>query len=169
MTAAGKIYAGSRILAADIRGVAPLSAYKGADQPLASNIVLQDDDDLLIAGLEANAVYAFKLDLGYNGGTLGSSDIKLGWMVPSGATMAYVLYGNTTPGGVATNGFWETETSNPALGTNGTGTPIGAILEGTIAMSSTPGTLQLQWAQQTSSATATTVLKGSVLLAWQVQ
>lgn len=168
MTAAGRIYAGSRLTAAMVQAVAPLSAYKSQVEIVTSSTVLQNDDALLLPELQADAVYMFICVLGYNGGTLGSSDIKLAWLLPSGAVMSYALYGNTTSG-AATNGYWETQTSIPALGTNGTGTPIGAVMAGTVATSATPGAMQLQWAQHTSSATPTTVLQGSVLGAWQVQ
>lgn len=166
MTAPSQIFAGGRILAAAVRGVAPLSAYKSIDEAVTSSTTLQNDDALLLS-LQANAVYYFTLVLGYKGAASGTGDIKFGWAFPSGAVMAYALYGNNA--GVATNGFWETQTSVPALNSLGTSTPVGAVAQGTIAVSSTPGTLQLQWAQHTSSATATTVLTGSVLLAWQVQ
>jgi hypothetical protein len=52
-----------------------------------------------------------------------------------------------------------------AFGTNGTTTLMAAELSFTLVTSSTAGNLQLQWAQNTSNATATTVKAGSVLTA----
>jgi hypothetical protein len=166
MTAAGQAYAGSRLTAAMLQGIAPLSAYKGTSQPLASNATLQNDSALAIP-LQANAVYSFLLILGYNGAS-GAGNLKFGWALPSLSSMGYSLYGNTT-GGSATDGPWETASSVPALGTSGTGTNLGAVAQGTVSTGSTQGPMQLQWAQNTSNTTATTVLAGSVLLAWQVQ
>lgn len=166
MTAFGQVQAGSRLFAAMAQGVAPLSAYKGTSQLVTSSTTLTNDTALAIE-LQANAVYSFALILGYNGAS-GAGNLKFGWALPSLATMGYSLYGNTT-GGSATDGPWETGSSVPALGTSGTGTSLGAVAQGAIATGSTAGPMQLQWAQNSSSSTATTVLAGSVLLAWQVQ
>lgn len=166
MTAAGQVYAGSRLTAAMLQGVAPLSAYKGTSQLVTSSTTLVSDSALAI-GLQANAVYSFILVLGYNGAS-GAGNLKFGWALPSGSSMGYSLYGNST-GGSATDGPWETASSVPALGTSGTGTNLGAVAQGTVSTGSSAGDMQLQWAQNSSSSTATTVLAGSVLLAWQVQ
>jgi hypothetical protein len=164
LTALGQVQAGARLTAAMAQGVAPLSAYKSSNQTGSGTLA---NDSALFLPVQANAVYYFELILGYQGGTGGSSDIKLGWSLPSGATMVYALQGNTT-GGVATAGAWETQSSVPPLGTAGSGVPVGAVASGTIAVSSTAGTMQLQWARNSGS-TNPTVLAGSSLAAWQVQ
>lgn len=165
MTAPAKFYPGGRLAGAALRAVAPLAAYKSLAESVTGSITLQNDDALLLP-LAANAVYYFRCKLGYTGAASGSGDIKLGWTLPSGASMGYALYGDS--GGSATNGFWETQTSVPAANSNGS-TPVAVVMRGTIATAGTPGAVQLQWCQHTSSATATTVLAGSSLLAWQVQ
>ena len=166
MTAASGIAAGQRILAAEIQGVAPLAAYKAANQSVASSATFVDDDALLLT-LVADAVYHFKCVIGYNGASSGSGDIDFAWSLPSGASMTYALQGYK--GGVAAAGFWETAASI-SMNTNGTGTTLSAVMEGTIVMSSTPGVAQLQWKQNTTnSGTPTTVVTGSDFLAWQIQ
>jgi len=168
LTAVTQIYAGARLTAAMLRAVAPLSAYKASNQSSANSTTLANDSALAIA-LQANAVYSFLAILGYNGGSQGSSDLKIGWALPSGSSMGYSLYGNTT-GGSATDGPWYTGAATPALGTNGGGTNLGGVAQGTVATGSTAGSLQLQWAKNsTADPTVTTVLAGSILLAWQVQ
>jgi hypothetical protein len=166
LTALGQVQAGSRLTAAMAQGIAPLSAYKSSNQSVTSSATLVNDGALAIE-LQANAVYSFLLILGYNGAS-GAGNLKFGWSLPSLSTMGYSLYGNSTSGS-ATDGPWETASSVPALGTSGTGTSLGAVAQGTVSTGSTAGPMQLQWAQNTSNATATTVLAGSVLLAWQVQ
>lgn len=166
MTATGQLYAGSRLTAAGARGSAPLSAYKASDQA-GSGSTLADDDDLLIS-LQANAVYSFELVIGYTGSARGSGDIKVGWSLPSGSTIAYAVYGMSTSSAVATAAPWATSTSAQALGSNGS-TAVGAVLTGTVTTGSTAGTMQLQWARNSGSSTAPTVLSGSSLAAWQVQ
>ncbi|MGH3743722.1 MAG: hypothetical protein ACRDTP_02550 [Mycobacteriales bacterium] len=164
MTAPAKFYQGGRLTGAALRGAAPMSAYKAQAQAVTSSTVLANDDALLLQ-LAAGGVYYFRCKLGYTGDVSGSGDIKLGWTLPSAATMGYALYGIS--GGSATNGYWEAQTSVPALNSNGT-TPVACVMRGTVSVSSTPGVMQLTWCQHISSATATSVLPGSSLLAWQV-
>lgn len=166
MTAAGNILAGGRIVASVLQQIAPNAAYKGSSQAITNSSTLTNDGALFLS-LQANATYVFVCMLAYNGGTQASSDLKFGWTYPSGTTMAYSLAGRTT-GGAATTAFWENQTAVPVIGTNGTGTNYTALLVGTIVTGGTPGILQFQWAQNTSNATATTVLAGSVLAAWQI-
>lgn len=161
----GQAYAGSRLTGLGLRAVAPLSAYKGTSQA-GSGSTLANDSALFLP-LLANAVYDFELVIGYTGSATGSGDIKLAWTLPSAATVGYTIYGSTTSGS-ATDAPWVTSTSAQALGANGA-TPVGAVLSGTVATSTTAGTMQLQWARNSGSGTSPTVLAGSVLLAWQVQ
>lgn len=166
MTAPSKFYPGGRGTGPDLRGIKPAAAYKPLSQAIAGSTTLTDDDALLLQ-LAAGAVYYFRCKLGYTGAASGSGDLKLGWALPSGATMAYALYGNHS--NAATPGYWETQTSVPGLNTEGTTTPLACVMKGTVAVSSTPGVMQLQWCQNTSNGTtATTVLAGSSLLAWQI-
>ena len=166
MTALGNIYAGSRILAADVRGVAPLAAIKGSDQSVTSSTTLVNDTALLLP-VVANAAYLFECFLDYEGGTGGSSDLKWGWLVPSGATLRYQgLYEGTS----GTSYFdSNTESAIPAAQSAGAAVLKGVGMHGTFLTGSTAGTLQLQWAQNTSSATATIVHAQSFLALWQVQ
>ena len=160
------IYAGGRIIADDVRNVAPLSAYKGSDEPLASGVgTLQNDDSLFIA-LDANTTYFFILFFGYLGGTQGSSDLKIGFSLPAGATMRWTRQGITTAG-ANTSLVWNTESSVSTLGSNGASNCAGILL-GTVTMSDTPGNLQFQWCQNSGAAVTTKVLTGSELHAFAI-
>jgi hypothetical protein len=55
------------------------------------------------------------------------------------------------------------ESNNPNFGGNGAGTATSAYLFGMVFVSTTAGTLQLQWAQALSTGTATKMKKGSWL------
>jgi len=120
----------------------------------------------LFLPLAANATYFFVCFLDYEGGTQGSSDLKFAWTGPSGYSIRYLLSAITT-GGAGTNGFLRAA-AGASVGTSGAGNTWGAVLTGTAGTGSTAGTLQLQWAQNTSSGTATIVHAGSVLAAWQI-
>src|SRR5262245_26161469 len=101
--------------------------------------------------------------LSYKGGTAGASDLKWAFTAPSGAVLRYGVSYNSTglTGQVA---IYHVGTDVVAAGTNGTGNVLAVTMQGSLTTSSTTGNLQLQWAQNTSSATATTVGTGSVLV-----
>lgn len=165
MANAGLIVAGSRILASVMGQIAPQAVIKGADQSLASSTTMQNDNALFLPVI-ANATYLFVCYLDYEGGTRGSSDIKHAWSVPSGGTLRYVKLGNNTSG-VAEIVTLAGATIWPDA-TNGAGSLQGLLMLGSLIMGSTAGNLQLQWAQNTSSATATIVHAQSLLSLWRV-
>ncbi len=165
MTSLANILAGQRLTAAMLRAVAPLAAYKGADESVTSSTALQNDDALYLA-LNPDAVYFFACMLDYEGGAQGSSDLKFAWAGPSGFTMAYGLLA-ITPGGGSSAGYLRGP-AGASCGTTGTGNRWSALMTGSLTTGGSPGTLQLQWAQNTSSGTATVVHAGSVLAAWQI-
>ncbi len=140
----------------------PLVAYKSGSQSVTSNNSVLVNDTALVLPLEATATYKVELLLFYTGGTAGSSDIKWDFAVPSGATLSPIReLGLNTSLGVQ----YLTVASGGAFGSNGTGNKMCAEIACTLATSITAGNLQFQWCQNTSSATATTVLTGSLLTA----
>lgn len=146
--------------------LAPLAAYKSADQSVTSSTVLVNDTALVLA-VAANSTYFFTAFLDYEGGTQGSSDFKMAWSVPASATMRWTRIGLDTAGAVNA-GALSDQTSTPAMGTNGAGNVRGVTLHGTLNVSSTSGNFQFQWAQNTSSGTATIVHAGSYLQAQRI-
>jgi hypothetical protein len=153
--------AGQRLTAAMLRAIAPLAAYKSADETV-STLTLQNDDALLLP-VAANATYLFVMMITYTGGTGGSSDLKTAWALPSGASMSLTGIGWNTSSVVDI----ERSAGPFVFETSGSGTR-GALEVGTIAVSSTAGTAQFQWCTNTTPAVNTTVHAGSVLAAWQI-
>lgn len=140
----------------------PLAACKTADQNLASNTTLQNDNTLFLPAA-VNAIYWFECVLHYKGTTAGSGDLRVNWSVPSGATLrASGIYLST--GLTAQIGVEVVSGTTFTCGTNGTGNPLSLTMEGSVIMDGTAGNVQLQWAQNTSSGTATTVMAGSALV-----
>lgn len=166
MTAVSSVNAGSRITASMLRGVAPLAVVKGADESVTSSTTLQNDDALFLS-VAANATYLFECYLNYEGGTLGSSDLKLVWSAPSGATMRFTFAHVDTSGNNVCS-VTSAAGSTLTTGTNGAASLRGATMKGTLAVGATAGTLQLTWAQNTSSGTATIIHALSHLALWQV-
>jgi len=163
----GPFQAGQKLTAAALDSfAAPLAVIKPSDQSVTSSTTLVNDTALVVP-VVASATYLFDCFLDYEGGTLGAADLKISWSVPAGATLRYdQLYRNTSGNpvtwGEGTNGAGNT------MGTGGAGTRFAAIMKGSLVMSSTAGSLQLQWAQSTSSATATIVHAQSFLALWRI-
>jgi hypothetical protein len=159
------VAAGGRILASQIRGAIALSSVRSTTQSVTSSTALQNDNQLFFNNIPASTTWKFLLTVLYNGGTTGSSDIKVGWSLPSGATLFGMTTSVANPLGVAI--IYFTQSSTIFSASNGTGNPLAAFFSGSIIMGATAGTVQVQWAQNTSSGTATTVMTGSDLTMWR--
>jgi hypothetical protein len=73
-----------------------------------------------------------------------------------------------TTAGASTIGFAR-GVSGGTAGTSGSGNQWTMRMSGTVTVSTTPGTLQLQWAQNTSNGVGTIVHAGSGLLLVRVK
>lgn len=137
------------------------SFAKAADTSRTSTTTLADDLHLAGMALEANATYSLQGWIEYVGAAIGTGDLKMGFTTPAGCTM------NWNSGGVVTTGANSYDATAPAAATSRTVGSGGAVemvarLGGRI-ITTTAGILTLQWAQGTSSATATTIRAGSWL------
>lgn len=143
-------------------------ARKTADQSVTSSITKVDDTHLSGSVL-ANGVYIVRWSLRTDGATAG--DLRYAFVGPGAATMAWESAGLAAAD--ATN-VAPSITDVAAIGTDavhgtiGTGSTTRVDGSGLLLVSSTAGTFKLQWAQGTSSATATRVLTGSWMFARQV-
>jgi hypothetical protein len=142
-----------------------ISKRKTADESVTSSTTLQDDDHLTLPiGANEEWTVAYDLDAGT---ALHFGGIKIAATVPSGATMnltgSAVCDANTCfSGRTATSGI-AAITMTPGIDNNATIRMTLWVLNG-----ATPGNVTLQWAQNTSNATATTVRKGSFMQATRV-
>ena len=158
--------AGSKITSAQLTQMEVNAAFKASDTMRSSTTTITADPDLQInLGVGTFLIVGY---WGITGGTTGSSDMKV--------TIAYtgtVGFGSWTPFGPTTasstavyqNGGALGATA--ALGTYSTTIPVNAGPQGLVTTSSS-GSLQVQWAQNTSNATATTLKAGSWLYALQI-
>jgi hypothetical protein len=154
---------GQVLASADVNSwFVPLVAYKTSDQNVASSTTLVNDTALFLP-VAANAFYWFQSVLQYKGGTSGSSDMKWQWNVPSGATLRYAANYLSAAFSVQV-GDGKVAGVSYAAGTNGTTNPFTVQVSGHLAVGATAGNLQLQWAQNTSNGTATTVGQSSVVM-----
>jgi hypothetical protein len=175
-------YGGERITAAKLNARLPIYVPKSVAETVTSSTTLQDDDELVVT-LSAGRSYDIELVLAVTTGTTGA-DVKLAW-----ATTGTVTQTSTRacfgPGRFTKDAAAETSntaspydsgmvrasrhnlTTSVAYGTDGS--TASAILEKfTVSGGVSGGTLRLQWAQNVSSATATTVSTSSYLRATPV-
>lgn len=164
--------AGSRLLAEDInRLLGRVEAVLGADETRTSNTTFSDS--ALLVALEANKTY----DVDFYGAIKGSNagDFKSQWTFPANASVyVWQIAAATNLTGAADEG--DTNYGARAEDTSSPTSPLFAgCLDTTnavtvhqrlrVVMGNTAGNLRLQWAQNASSATATTLLKGAILKA----
>ncbi|MFB6811253.1 hypothetical protein [Streptomyces sp. NPDC056387] len=166
------IPAGQRITAGLLTSMLPTYVVKPTDQQVTSSTTNVNDTGI-IAAVAANAIYVVTGMLLYSAHS--SGDVRIGWTGPSGAVFDWIIHAQTTgTGGLATAGVVVDRQSigNTAFPLGGFGaentTVMTAPLWGRLTTSSTAGNLQLNWAQQTSSGTATIMRAGSWLLLTRV-
>jgi hypothetical protein len=140
-----------------------VGAWKTSTEAVTSSTTLQNDDNLVCA-VTASGVYVVNWGLRMDGATAG--DFKYAFTGPSGAAMTWESRGLAA--GDASN-VAAISTDVAAIGTTvthgclGTGTTTRVMGSGLLIVSLTAGNLTLQWAQGTSSGTATNLFAGSWL------
>lgn len=140
-----------------------VGAWKTGTEAVTSSTTLQNDDNL-VCSVVASGVYICNWGLRMDGAALG--DFKYAFTGPSGATMTWASAGLATSD-VANVAMTTTDVAaigtTVSHGTLAAGTTTRVFGAGLLIVSSTAGSLQLQWAQGTSSVTATNLFAGSWL------
>lgn len=149
------------ITAAQIEAVVPRIGFKTSTQTVNNSATLVSDSQLFVT-VAANTNYLFRGRVLFTSGT--TPDIKFGFSYPTLATATYTLFGIAS-GGTTLGAFHQDQTSVAAL--EG-GTAISCTMEGSWSIGANPGTVQLQWAQNTQNASNTQVLAGSFIELVQV-
>lgn len=143
-------------------GYAPILSVKTSDQSVTSSTTLVDCTGLSFA-IGANETWKMQMD--FHATALGTAGMKWKFTVPSGCTGN----GNGTASRNA-NGF---QAVNINLTTGGSGTTVMGGqdiygITGYFVNSSTAGTVQFQFAQGASNATATIILAYSCITAHRI-
>lgn len=141
---------------------------KPSDESVTSSNTLQDDDDLTFA-VAANEEWLFEFVVFMPGGDT-AADIKVSLGVPSGADYRWGVQGYDldAESDLHMSAARINSVSFLQLGIPGASSLSIFVLRGHIVVDSTPGSVVFRWAQNASSATATTVAKGSYLVARKV-
>ncbi|MGW0575109.1 hypothetical protein ACWD25_03885 [Streptomyces sp. NPDC002920] len=161
------LYVGGNLTVAGIGQVQYIA--KTADETVTSSTTLQDDNHIVLP-VVANAVYTYTLDLYLTEATDYIGDFKMSFTCPTGAL--FDMHGagaHTTDLGSGTNanGEWIAKLATSSAGATlafGVGNVLlGVRIYGRLVMSSTAGNFQLQWAQNGSDASGTTLKAGSIM------
>lgn len=156
-------------LARLLEQLVPLYVIKGSDESVVSSTTVQDDDELFIANIPVGT-WQLSGELWVAGTSGINQDVKYGWTFPAGTL---------TWSGGGLHPDWANSASNRDVVFEGdvldTSSPSNARAYGTVTGGNIPtqisgilqntaaGTLQLQWAQNTSNADDTTLKAGSWL------
>lgn len=159
MTAAGNALAGMAATAAMVRSVAPLAAVKPLDQSVTNSVTLVNDNDLALA-LPAAGTYLIVCIPLFTMDTTATAGVIVSFTGPSWSLGA----ARTGTGGTVL----DYRTSGSFAGVSLTSGGSGSILIAGTATATAPVTLQMKWAQQAASTTASVMKAGSVLAGWQI-
>jgi hypothetical protein len=158
--------AGQRARAALLVSMLPKTVRKTADESRAATTTLADDTHLVFAA-EANAVYTMWGWVKYFADN--TPDIKMQFTVPTGCLgeWAWMMPGAGTLAGSVNGYSIRTESNDVGVVRTGYGTSNtdqNTPVSGLFRMSSTPGNIALQWAQNVSDAAATILYTDSWLM-----
>jgi hypothetical protein len=156
--------AGQKLTAALLTSAQEQFVYKTADTVRTATTTMADDPDLAFT-VEANGIYKVEFHIHY--AAVSTEQFRTQWTVPSGASGLRSAFGidstvsSATPSGIMRTGVHQ-YTSGATYGDRNNNTnQCLAIEESVVTVSTTAGTVALQWAQATSGATGTRVAAGS--------
>jgi hypothetical protein len=144
---------------------------KGSDTSRASTTTVSADPDFVFGNasdLVNGGTYRITGYLVYAGAAIGTGDIKLGLYASAGSVTAgsnwFTFSAPTTTGINNLQATAPAFGNNAAYGTPGAGNNVGAPFMATFNVSSANTQISLEWAQNTSSATATIIRAGSWMI-----
>jgi hypothetical protein len=157
---------GQVLTAADVNSYfVPQAAYKTGTTTRASTTTLANDPDLSIA-LAASSFYKVTAMLSYQAAATGVN-FKWTFTLPAGSDSG--IYGTTY---IITTNTFSTEIRNwgdiPIGGTPSANIGYPVLIEGMVHTGGAAGNMTLQWAQNVSSASGTSLNAKSHLIAQQV-
>lgn len=142
--------------------------HKTADESVTSSTTIQNDNHLLVS-VAANTEYEIIVRLAVNGSA--AADFKMAWTMPAGCTGQRFSRGPAVSSATSTadtttraSGLTDNFTTEINYGVFSTGqlSFVEEILY--VVTAGTAGVVQLKWAQNASSGTATTVVAGSYIV-----
>lgn len=149
--------AGEILTASALNSSLPRIVRKTSDETVNNSATFQDDNELFLS-VEASTSYRVHLQLVYQSNA--TPDFKYQFTAPSGATFpVWTFLGKG--GGVLVHDI--AGSSGGVVGLDGNAANTAFEAWGILVVSSTAGTLRVQWAQNTANASDTIVRAGSFL------
>jgi len=153
---------------------APTIRYKSTDESVSSSTTPQNDDHLFFTAT-ANKSYLVEMYLIIAGGST-AADMKANFTGPSGVTIYWGPDVAINTGGGNTAYWSPTQSGNPTAlltAANNIVLPTNSVIHGAqiiaiVINGATSGTVNFQWAQNSSNATAVTVKTGSTMRVTQL-
>jgi len=153
---------------------APTIRYKSADESVSNSTTPQNDDHLFFTAT-ANKSYLVETYLIINGGGT-AADMKVNFTGPSGVTIYWGTDVAINSGGGNTAYWSPTQSGNPTAlltAANNIVIPTNSVIHGAqitavVITGATGGTVNLQWTQNSSNATAVTLKTGSLMRVTQL-
>lgn len=140
-------------------GAGTVFIVAASDETVTSDNTPQDDDELFFTA-DATGTYVIQMTLFFNSGTSTTPDALMTWTLPAGATITWAILDFTATALSLTNvqnGARYRATTAFSAGVLSTATidTSPALINATVVMGGTGGTVQFQWSQNTSSGTGT--------------
>jgi hypothetical protein len=174
LPAAGQVIRAS-VLEAAIAELRPLQADKTSDTSRNTTVVRVADPDLTLA-LPANSTWEYTLMLILNSAANAAGDFSGEMAFPSGAVHAFGSHGVdiALPSGQSADLSADSDTrdaTSPSadFGVGCSTLTTSVFVHGRVEIGATPGSLTLNWAQNTSNANNTTVQDGSFMVAHRIE
>lgn len=134
----------------------------GSNQSVISSTTLVDISGFSFTLSNATGTYEWETLFFYDGAA--AADLKLGLVVPTGATARWSAHSALSTDASAGGSFFNagfTETGTPTMGCTGVGTTMIGLCKGVLTNTGNAGTFKMQMAQGVSTATNTTVFSKS--------
>lgn len=142
-------------------GTAQYYKAKGADETTNTDTTLSDDSELSF-DVSANATYKFRFTIFYDTPT--AADFKYEITCPASPTLVSITTTAIAPGATSETITRESSCSfGPNTITETSGTDGYLVIDGVIQNGANAGSVDFQWAQNTSNGSDTTVYKGSLV------
>lgn len=161
------------ILSSLISELRPIGSVMTVDQALATGTTTLANVSELVVPVASNTTYSGWLHLFYTNAVGTTEDIKVAFTFPSGAVLHFGGAGGVvgltgTAGDIEAVGRLSATSGTTVISLGASTSTVQALIRLRLAVGSTSGSLQVQAAQNTSGANATTVKAGSSLEIRQV-
>jgi len=147
----------------NLNAIRSIAIRKPSDESVASSTAMQSDDHFLFS-IAASEIWHVEIQLLWTAQAGGGTGLDFAWTIPAGAT-GYHNSLSTQVGGTDARFVFGTTLATEILLPWNTAADQVSLVRAVVVNGVTPGTVQFQWAQNVSHATAVIVRANSFLIA----